>query len=288
MAIPLSKNVSWRGGRFHEIESEIVKILVDRGSRLFRSPREPIQFTDEPSANDLVNDLEQYPHAFVLGCVMNRQLPFRKVWRIPHEFKVALKNDFSMARLARLSISETGRIMTGPPRLHRFPEMMAALFHAAVARIRTVYQDDASRIWSGSPPSAAVVYRFLEFDGVGAKIATMAANALAREFKIPLADHYSIDVSVDIHVRRVFGRLGLTAFEASLEEIVYKARALSPEYPGIFDYPCWEIGRNWCHAKNPACHVCPMNAVCPTAAGLAGTAPTGESEAHPSLRLPDL
>jgi hypothetical protein len=270
MIIPLPQNQSCLGERSRKIESDIVKILVDRGSRLFRAPRKPIQFTDEPLANELINDLEQYPHAFVLGCVMNRQLPFRKVWRIPHKFKAALENDFSMERLARLSIAETVRIMTGPPKLHRFPEMMGILFHAAVARIRTVYEADASKIWSGSPPSAAVVYRFLQFDGVGPKIATMAANALAREFKIPLADHYSIDVSVDVHVRRVFGRLGLSGLDPSPEEIVYKARALNPEYPGIFDYPCWEIGRNWCYAKNPACHVCPMNAVCPAAADVVG------------------
>ena len=42
-----------------------------------------------------------------------------------------------------------------------------------------------------------MVYRFLEFNGVGPKIASMAANILAREFKIPFADYFSIDISAE-------------------------------------------------------------------------------------------
>ena len=109
-----------------------------------------------------------------------------------------------------------------------------------------------------------MVYRFLEFDGVGPKIATMAANILARDFKIPFADHYSIDISADRHIRRVFARLGLTAGEASVEQVIYKARTLHPDYPGIIDLPCWKIGRNWCREKgDPDCGACYMNNLCP-------------------------
>ncbi|RMF00953.1 MAG: iron-sulfur cluster loop, partial [Alphaproteobacteria bacterium] len=96
------------------------------------------------------------------------------------------------------------------------------------------------------PSSAMVVYRFLEFSGVGPKIATMAANILARSFKIPMADYYSIDISADVHVKRVFERLGLVDADPSVDQVIYRARSLNPEFPGLLDYPCWDIGRKWC------------------------------------------
>ena len=78
-----------------------------------------------------------------------------------------------------------------------------------MTRLVEAHHVDASRIWSGTPSSGEVVYRFLEFDGIGPKIATMAANILVRNYKVPLADYYSIDISADVHVRRVFSPSGI-------------------------------------------------------------------------------
>jgi endonuclease III len=77
-----------------------------------------------------------------------------------------------------------------------------------------------------------------------------------------LADYYSVDVSVDVHVRRVFTRLGLVRDGATNEEIVYTARSLHPEFPGLMDLPVWEIGRNWCRPQRPKCAECYMHGVC--------------------------
>jgi len=157
--------------------------------------------------------------------------------------------------------------MAKPEPLHRFVDIMSGLFHSAIQRIGHHYGGDASRIWAGGPPSAEVVYRFLEFDGVGPKIASMAVNILARRFKIPFADFYSIDISADVHVRRVFGRLGLCTPDATAEQVIYKARALHPKFPGMLDLPSWDIGRKWCRPREPQCGACYMNDLCPTGAG---------------------
>lgn len=107
-----------------------------------------------------------------------------------------------------------------------------------------------------------MVYRFLQFEGVGIKIATMAANILAREFKISFSDYYSIDILPDVHIFRVIRRSGLVSRNANAESIIYKARELNPEFPGIIDSSCWEIGRTWCRPKNPNCEECIIRTIC--------------------------
>ncbi len=235
--------------------------LVEQGQRLFNGPKQPIQFTREPKADDLLNDLINHPHAFVLACVMDRQIKAERAWLIPYRISEKLV-DFSMQMLSGLSKEDVNHLMKEPEPLHRFVDTMANQFHSAVQWINDNYGGDASRIWAKEPSSAEVVYRFLEFNGVGPKIGSMAANILARDFKIPFSDYYSIDISADVHVRRVFHRLGLCAANATVEQVIYKARALYPDFPGMMDLPCWEIGRTWCKPRDPVCSACYMNDLC--------------------------
>lgn len=239
--------------------------LVNHGKKLFDAPKEPVRFTKNDEADSLLNDLDRFPHAFVLACAMDRQVRAERAWLIPHRIRQKLNGDFSIAKLAGLSVDDVRELMSKPEPLHRFVDIMSLIFHAAVRRIVNDYEGDASRIWRGHPSSAEVVYRFLEFEGIGPKIANMAANGLAREHKVPFADYYSIDVSADIHVRRVFGRLGLTGPEPTVDQCIFRARALNPEFPGLMDLPAWEVGRNWCRPTNPQCRSCYMKDGCPTA-----------------------
>ena len=247
-------------------EKTIRDRLVERGRALFSAPKQLIQFTKVPEADALLNDVAAHPHAFVLACVMDRQLKAEKAWLIPYRISEKI-GEFSMQALGLLSRAEVNRLMTEPKPLHRLVNKMSDCFHSAVQRISTEYGGDAARIWTGKPSSAEVVYRFLEFDGVGPKIGSMAANILAREFKIPFADYFSIDISADVHVRRVFARLDLCTAGATVEQVIYKAKALHPEFPGMMDLPSWEIGRNWCKARGPECGGCYMKDLCPTASG---------------------
>lgn len=211
-----------------------------------------------------VNDLDHHPHAFVLACVMDRQIKAERAWLIPHLFSKKL-GGFEFGTLQSLSIADVRNLMTRPEPLHRFPERMSENFHEAIRVIGEDYGGDASNIWRGKPPSAEVVYRFLQFRGVGPKIAIMATNILARDFKVPLSDYYSVDISADVQVRRVFCRLGLVGQDATTEEVIYRARALHPAFPGLMDFPAWEIGRNWCRPTTPLCRSCYMKEACLTA-----------------------
>ena len=243
-------------------ETLIGERLIERGRSLFDAPRSFVEFTGQREADELLNDLEQHPHAFVIGCVMDRQVPAERAWLIPYSLSLKL-GDFHFSTLRLLSEREIRDLMLNPEPLHRFPEEMAKNLYGAVRTIEKDYGSDASKIWEGKPSSAEVVYRFLQFRGAGPKISTMAANILARDFKIPFSDYYSIDISADAHVRRVFRRLGLVTGQPTVESVIYKARALYPEFPGLLDLPCWEIGRNWCKPRGPACDGCYMNDLCP-------------------------
>ncbi len=242
-------------------QEKIVEILIQRGKELFKQPYEKIEFTENIKADNLLNNLEEFPHAFVLACVMDRQVRAERAWLIPYEISREI-NGFSFSKLLKLSLGQIKDIFQ-QKKLHRFNDMMAENFYFAVRKIHDEYNDYASNIWKDKPRSATIVRRFLGFRGVGVKIATMGANILAREFKIPMRDYICIDVSPDRHVNKVFKRLGFISKDAGNYDVIYCARELNPEYPGIFDLSCWEIGRNWCKLKNPICKECYLNEHCP-------------------------
>ena len=240
---------------------KIAEILIRRGKQLLNDPYKKEEFTKNPEANNLLDDIDRFPHAFLLGCIMDRQMKAEKAWLIPYEVSREI-GGFEFSRLLKISQKEFKRIFK-QKRLHRFNDIMAENFYFGIQKIHKSYNNDASNIWKRRPKSATVVKRFLEFKGVGIKIATMAANILVRKFRVPLSDYICIDVSPDTHVVRVFKRLGFISTYDSKDELIYSARELNPKYPGIFDLSCWEIGRNWCGPQKVDCKSCYLNLYCP-------------------------
>jgi endonuclease III len=242
----------------------IRKLLVDKGKEKLEAPWRSYPFTKDKDADKLLNNLRHYPHAFVIACICDRQMKAERAWLVPFFLQQRI-GTFEFSRLCALTIGDLKHHMSKPTSLHRFAPTTAKNIHSALALIAQRYGGDAGGIWKRKPSSAEVVYRFLELQGVGVKIATMAANILARTFKVKFRDYYSIDISPDVHVRRVFIRLGLVREKAPNEELIYRARALSPEFPGLVDLPAFEIGQNWCRPKKRLCGECFMREECPSA-----------------------
>lgn len=238
-------------------------LLVTLGERKFKqgvNRKEPYPFLNDATIDLFLNDLENTPHAFVLACLMDRQCKAERAWCIPYKIKEIL-GGFSICTLKAVSLEDYQNIFQ-TNRLHRFNKDMSEVFYYAVQRIWHEYEGDVSKIWAKKPSSAKVVYDFLQFKGSGVKIATMAANILARDLHVPFSDYYSIDISPDVHIKRVLKRTGLVSSDADNDSVIYKAREMNPEFPGIIDYSCWEIGRNWCHPSKPDCNNCAIRSAC--------------------------
>ena len=237
--------------------------LVKLGQKHFAAPKEKvIRFVEDAEANALLNDIEHFPHIFVLACCMDSQDKAERAWMIPWLVGKEL-GSFDIKRLAEHSLEEY-RTIFAARKLHRFYNKKDEVFYRAVHHILNHYEGDAARIWRETLSCTTVVRRFLEFHGVGLKISTMATNILAREFKIPFADYRSIDVSPDVHVKRVMGRMGLAPEKPSDSAVIYAARELCPEFPGIIDFPLWEIGRKFCPESSHDCGHCPVRTACRT------------------------
>ena len=231
--------------RHHTMASPEQKALIEnilvQGRALLNAPRCKVDFkTGIAEAEKLLNDIEKFPHLYVYGCVMDRQISYGKAWSIPYRVGQII-DGFGFESFERLSIEEFERIFS-EEKLHRFNTVMARIFYNVTRRICELYDGDASTIWSGNPQSALVIRRFLEFDGAGIKIATMAANILVREFKVPMRSHHSIDISPDSRVARFFKDNGFLEANASEAQLIYLARELSPEFPGLLDYGAFMAG----------------------------------------------
>ena len=224
----------------------------------------------EPAARALVNDLERYPHAFVVACIADRQTKSDIAWSLPHLLREAA-GGFDVDTLLELEKDKWTSVLVSSG--HRLATQMERLLPAAIRHIRHRYGGDASRIWADGSSGAAVARRFLAFDGVGPKIANMAVNILIRDFGIQLTRPMP-DIAVDTHVLRVFERLGLLGRLEHSElrstqgkqhlRLQLRAREVNPEWPGELDWPAWFVGRTWCHARRaPECHECYMSSLCP-------------------------
>jgi endonuclease III len=234
--------------------------LVKMGKDYFETSKKEVKFIDDEKANNLLNDLKKFPHAYVLACLMDRRIKAERAWSIPQKIYDKL-NTFDIYELSKVKLEKYKKIFK-QEKLHIYNNDMANIFLCGIKDITEKYNGNASKIWHGNPSSSTVVYRFLEFKGCGIKIATMATNILARDFKVKFSDFYSIDISPDVHIMRVMERMGYVPKNASREMVIYKARDLNPEFPGIIDFPCWEIGRNWCKPNNPDCKNCKVKSEC--------------------------
>lgn len=238
----------------------IKEVLSANHNEYFAATEIPFMFTSNKEADIFVKDISNNPEAFFIACLMDRGIKAEAAWIIPLTLR-KLIGSIKMNELDKLSYEELEKIFVDNS-LHRYKTIMADVLFKAVKLVMNKYDGNPANIWEDTNDSNIVVKRLKEFKGVGEKISTMTVNILYRDFKIPFVDLKGIDISPDSQVLKVFKRLGLIKDDKNTYEVIYKAREMNPEFPGIYDVSTWEIGRNFCHSINPNCNDCPLNNYC--------------------------
>ena len=250
--------------------SEMLELSFDTGSTFRRQPYtvaailefgrslEPGRLAAAEVAETL---LRREPFALLVAILLDQGVPAERAFQAPQTLHERLGH-LDPASIAR---NELGvfRAMSAKPMPHRFPVVGTRWIVQAARRVLQEFDGDVSRLWADRPTARALQARFETFDGIGQKKAAMAVEILARDFAIDLEDMNGSDVAVDVHVRRVFLRAGLSPSD-TIEDIVCAARELHPERPGELDVPVWLIGRTWCRPRSPNCATCPISWACPS------------------------
>jgi uncharacterized HhH-GPD family protein len=237
-------------------KQEITQDILDYERNRDRGDKRDVDLTPNKEANDLVNE---DPLAYLFGVIFDHHVKAELAWGAPYLLKQRLGH-LNPQKVVAISDEELEQIFAQKPALHRYYKTMAGNIKDACLQVIERYDGNAENIWNDEPRTDDLQRRFESFNGIGQKKASMATNILVRDFGIPVKDRKGIDVSYDIHIRRVFTRTGLA--EDDEYEIINTARQLNPDYPGELDLPCWMIGRVWCRPTNPNCEECPISNSC--------------------------
>ena len=108
---------------------EIAKILIKNGKDLFDSPRSKNIFTNNPDADQLLNDIYQFPHAYVLACVMDRQVKAERAWMIPYLISKDI-GGYEFGSLLEKELTYFKEIFE-KLHLHRFNDIMARNYYSS-------------------------------------------------------------------------------------------------------------------------------------------------------------
>ena len=108
----------------------IAEILIKRGYQLISKTYREIN-TGNKHADNLLNDITNYPHAFVLGCIMDRQIKAEKAFLIQYEISKIMKakgyGDFTVDNIFKFGFENIEKAFHDN-NLHRFNSKMAENF----------------------------------------------------------------------------------------------------------------------------------------------------------------
>jgi endonuclease-3 len=234
-----------------------VVALLDFSSKI--QPRELFPVTEK----DAAAVVEENSFAFALAAVLDRGTKSEIIWTIPYDLQRKI-GKLTPQFFVDKSIEELELLFRSLPNKPRYITDAPRTVKGLSQIVLREYGGNAVKIWEGQT-SIHVKSVFRRIYGVGPGIASMIVLLLEKCFKIHFTDldHRTMDVKPDVHIVRVFQRLGFINVSDSAEALE-AARRLNPEYPGALDAPTWIIGKRWCSPFAPKCSVYAVRTVCPT------------------------
>lgn len=116
------------------MEGKVKIFLLEKG---IEKKDVKVHFSGNKEVDKLINDIEHYPHAYVLACCfIDRQVEAEKAWSIPHHIKKVL-GDFSIQTLLSPIRDQYVEIFK-KDNLYRFNEKMADVSFSTVNGIHDI------------------------------------------------------------------------------------------------------------------------------------------------------
>lgn len=200
-------------------------------------------------------------NGFLIGLISDQSVKAEIAWRLPYYLSQRLGH-FDFRRIAEEETVESlEAIIKEKPALHRYPRKMAEYIFFAVNKIVKEYNSDVENIWKNDLNAEHVVAKLEKFKGISHKKAALGTLLLVRDFGVMLKNLYCIDIAYDVHIRRIFLRMGLTDKD-NIKEVTSSARLICNEFPGSLTLPFWVAGREYCRPTNPKCEDCYLNQFC--------------------------
>ena len=87
-----------------DYKEEIIKILKNKGEALLKEPKKGITLSDNLEIDKFLSDLNNYPHLFVLFCIMQRRINAKRAAKIPYLVSTEL-GSFEFSELLKVELN---------------------------------------------------------------------------------------------------------------------------------------------------------------------------------------
>lgn len=200
-------------------------------------------------------------NAFIIGLISDQSVKAEMAWRLPYYLSKRL-GYFNFDRIIKeQSVDSLETIIKEKPALHRYPRKMAEYIFFALKKIVEEYDAKAENIWKNDLNAEHVIAKLEEFKGISHKKAALGTLLLVRDFGVTLNNLSCIDIAYDVHVRRIFLRMGLVDKD-NIKDVTSSAREICNDFPGSLTLPIWVAGREYCRPTNPNCEECYLRQFC--------------------------